>query len=125
KLTHRIGLRGYDTGMEGDARRQLPSVDALLEAARSNGGAPLLETVGHGGAVEVARRLLAEERERLAAGAPIATLDQLVTRLESALADRSKPSLQRVINATGVILQTNLVRAPLSDAAVAAMEAAA
>ena len=45
--------------------------------------------------------------------------------LESELADRLRPSLGRVINATGVVLHTNLGRAPLADAAIAAAVRAA
>src|SRR5690606_15118692 len=59
----------------------------------------------------------ADGRTHAAAG----SLDAEVLRLTgAALARRGSSSLRRVINATGVVLHTNLGRAPLSDAATAA-----
>jgi L-seryl-tRNA(Ser) seleniumtransferase len=45
-------------------------------------------------------------------------LEELATRVEQSLRSATRTSLRRVINATGVILQTNLGRAPLSEAAI-------
>src|ERR1700744_1138620 len=45
-------------------------------------------------------------------------LDQLGTKVEQSLRSATRTSLRQVINATGVILQTNLGRAPLSEAAI-------
>src|SRR5271154_2062697 len=47
-----------------------------------------------------------------------AELDELGTKVEQALRSATRTSLRRVINATGVILQTNLGRAPLSEAVI-------
>jgi L-seryl-tRNA(Ser) seleniumtransferase len=103
--------------MANEQLRQLPSVDELLTLMGS--GRP------HRLAVEAARAALAATRERVRAGAsaPPAT----VIALEAAvLANRAQePSLRAVINASGVILQTNLGRAPLSDRAIAAIAAVA
>jgi len=75
--------------------RELPSVDRL--------------------ATSVARVVVGERREELLAGA--ADEADLVARA----ADRLRPSLRRVVNATGVIVHTNLGRAPLAPAARAAV----
>ncbi len=74
--------------------------------------------------VEAARRTIAARREAILAGtetaADIAPAD--VAALASELA---RPVLRRVINATGVVLHTNLGRAPLADAARVAIDEAA
>ena len=83
--------------------RDLPSVDELTRGIDD----PL--------AVEAARTLLARAREQIQDGIEPGDLGDLL-RVE--LADARRPSLRRVINATGVIAHTNLGRAPLADAAI-------
>jgi L-seryl-tRNA(Ser) seleniumtransferase len=86
-------------GASPDALRRLPSVDRL--------------------AVAVARATLAERRAELLGGAEDEV--DLVERAHQ----RLLPSLRRVLNATGVIVHTNLGRAPLAPAARAAVARAA
>jgi L-seryl-tRNA(Ser) seleniumtransferase len=87
-----VSARQPDRGGDSrDALRRLPSVDRL--------------------AVAVARATLAERRAELLSGA-----DDEVDLLARAN-DRLLPSLRRVLNATGVIVHTNLGRAPLAHAA--------
>jgi len=83
--------------------RDLPSVDEL--ARRSDD--PL--------AVEAARTVLAHAREQIRAGSDPGNLGE---RLRQELAAARAPRLRRVINATGVIVHTNLGRAPLAAAAL-------
>jgi L-seryl-tRNA(Ser) seleniumtransferase len=66
-------------------------------------------------AVDAARALLARAREEIRAGVDPG---DLATRLESALSAARRPALRRVLNATGVIVHTNLGRAPLAQAAL-------
>lgn len=75
--------------------------------------------------VSTVRDVLARAREHAAGGAEPPGIDALISEVEAAIATAARPSLRPVINATGVILQTNLGRAPLSERAIAAMEAAA
>ena len=83
--------------------RDLPSVDEL--ARRSDD--PL--------AVEAARIVLARAREEIRAGGRPGDLAELLQeQIDSARA----PHLRRVVNATGVIIHTNLGRAPLAEAAL-------
>src|SRR5262249_44134978 len=70
---------------------------------------------------EAAREALNQARSRVAAGDSPPGLDALVRAVQLVLDRVSTPSLRPVVNATGVILHTNLGRAPLSAAAVAAM----
>lgn len=98
--------------------RDLPGVDAVLRALEP-------DTLPHAIAVEAAREALRELREEIRAGAPPPALHDAVARARTRANGLQRPSLRPVINATGVILQTNLGRAPLSERAIAAMEAIA
>lgn len=73
----------------------------------------------HALAVVAARRAIDEHRAALLAGQPGS--GDLVSRAREALAALEQPSLRRVINATGVVLHTNLGRAPLAASARAAV----
>ena len=90
--------------------RDLPSVDELARDTDD----PL--------AVEAARTVLAQAREEIRAGADPGDLG---ARLRAELAALRAPSLRRVINATGVIVHTNLGRAPLAGEAIAEVAATA
>jgi L-seryl-tRNA(Ser) seleniumtransferase len=66
-------------------------------------------------AVEAARAVLARAREEIKAGADPGDLGE---RLRSELAAARRPRLRRTLNATGVVVHTNLGRAPLAEAAI-------
>ncbi len=83
--------------------RDLPSVDELVRG------------LDDALAVAAARELLARAREEIRAGAEPGDLP---ARLREALAAARRPTLRRVLNATGVIVHTNLGRAPLAPAAL-------
>jgi L-seryl-tRNA(Ser) seleniumtransferase len=94
--------------------RKLPAVDALL---RMPAIALLAAEVGAEHMTETLRSLLAEARAAIAAGRPAPQSDAWPALAEDALAQVMQLSLRPVINATGVIVHTNLGRAPLSAAA--------
>jgi L-seryl-tRNA(Ser) seleniumtransferase len=90
--------------------RGLPSVEDLSER--------LAGVVPKRVAVRAARRALEQARERISGGAPGAgDLEQLACGLA---ADVLRPRLRGVLNATGVIVHTNLGRAPLAESAARA-----
>ena len=89
--------------------RQLPSVDEVL---RSPVGQELLASAPKWAVLRAARAEIERLRKELLAGrASAADID--AERLRHAVAELRRPSLLRVINATGVVLHTNLGRAPL------------
>ena len=103
-----------------DARRALPSIDSLL---RSQPGKRASLTVGR----PVLKLTLAEVLDEVRADAqaiPRPTNDEILARA-AARASRISTGLTPVINATGVILHTNLGRAPLPERAIHAAARAA
>ncbi|MBL8130577.1 MAG: L-seryl-tRNA(Sec) selenium transferase [Anaerolineae bacterium] len=101
------------------ALRSLPSMDALLTSA---GGGGLIDRYGRSAAAQAMRDCLAEVRERLRQGeTPPTSVEALLVEIARDLERRFQPSLRPVINAAGIILHTNLGRAPLSAAAQGAM----
>ncbi len=103
-----------------DRLRRLPSVDRLL--AR-DGVSALIESFGRRRAVDALRRALDGVRNEVLAGADVPDEADIVARADTYLREQLSPTLRPVINATGVIIHTNLGRAPLSEAARTAMEA--
>jgi len=100
-----------------DPRRAMPSVDRLL---REPSIAALLERGPRNVVVAAVREALAAAR--LHQGTPPVDWAE---DIRERVARRSTPSLQPVLNGTGVVLHTNLGRAPLSDRAIAAVAAVA
>ncbi len=98
------------------ALRSLPSVDQLV---RQVGGAPGLEGIPRARLIAAAREILAAERRRLSGdGGTPADAAALGARLTDSLRRAGPFSLRPVVNATGVVLHTNLGRAPLSELAL-------
>lgn len=98
-----------------DARRALPSVSALLELG------PVRELVARTDRSVVVRAVRdTVDAARSGAGPQPVSLDEWAERIEAAVSSAERPTLRRVINATGVVLHTNLGRAPLADCAIAA-----
>jgi L-seryl-tRNA(Ser) seleniumtransferase len=97
--------------------RSLPSVDQLLQACDG-----LISAYGRPLVLIAIRTVMDEIRVDVRAGGAAPSNERILVRAESHLIAWTKPTLQPVINATGVILHTNLGRAPLSGAAIRAME---
>jgi L-seryl-tRNA(Ser) seleniumtransferase len=98
-----------------DARRALPSVDAVLREAGE------LDERARQRMTEAARDVLAEHR---ASGRAI-DAESAARVARERVAHRDRSTLRPVLNATGVILHTNLGRAPLSPRTIEAMREAA
>ncbi len=105
-----------------DAYRALPSVDELLQNHTLR---DYERKVGRAVVVDAVRAALDSARQEIRAGRaapmPALLLDAITERIEQII----RPTLKRVVNATGVILHTNLGRAPLAQDAIAAIQDAA
>jgi L-seryl-tRNA(Ser) seleniumtransferase len=97
--------------------KTLPAVGTLINQP---GYAALVADFGRAGVVAALRDQVAAERS----GSAVSDAERL-NRVEASLRKAMAPALRRVVNASGVILHTNLGRAPLSRAAVDAVAAAA
>jgi L-seryl-tRNA(Ser) seleniumtransferase len=102
--------------------RKLPSVDRLLQ---EEAVADLVARWGHELTVEAAREALDAAREDIRSGKAGPEPGVLVRQTDERLAAKLRPTLLPAINATGVIVHTNLGRAPLSAEAREAMDAVA
>lgn len=89
-------------------RRNIPSIDALL---RDPQGVRLCDSYGRERVTAHLREISGSLRARGESG-------DVLALAEESLRVESQPSLRRVINATGVVLHTNLGRAPLAPAAL-------
>jgi L-seryl-tRNA(Ser) seleniumtransferase len=105
-----------------NARRAIPSVARLLEAPVT---AALLARYRREHVVATIRTVLGELRGAVATSAAVPAPEDLLARVRSRLEAGSAPRLAPVVNATGVVLHTNLGRAPLAAEAVAAVVTAA
>jgi L-seryl-tRNA(Ser) seleniumtransferase len=96
--------------------RQIPSVDDLANQPKLR---ELALTAGRDLVIEMARRVLADIRAEMAhaAGPTQIQMSEIESRVIEQVARELAPSLTSVINATGVVLHTNLGRAPLAKSA--------
>ncbi len=95
--------------------RQLPSVEKILESEKLR---DKIEKYSHPLIAEAARETLSSIREQIKKNPQDITLDQVIEKIGQAVDEKTSDFVQPVINATGVILHTNLGRAPLSEDAL-------
>lgn len=99
--------------------QKLPSMDVLLRKKRSES---MIARYGRELTVAALRASLQSLREAIIKGASFPTLDLLFDNAENLMDSWLKSSLVPVINASGIILHTNLGRAPLSEETIIAIE---
>src|SRR5262249_14620985 len=113
-----------DASMSNNPFRDLPSVNEVLELPAIR---ELARQHAHDLVVASIRQELARTREVLSLGQADGqvTLEAVGHRVIPRLAQEMRPKLRTVINATGIILHTNLGRAPVATAAAHAAEESA
>jgi len=109
--------------------RNIPAVDELLAAPRIQG---MLAAYPRWAVLEAVRQVLADRRQRILRGRitreaaeTLLAPDAIAEAVAEAATEKAGPSFIPVINATGVVLHTNLGRAPLAPAALEAIQATA
>jgi L-seryl-tRNA(Ser) seleniumtransferase len=102
-----------------DQLRLLPSVDELLQ---SSAGQQLIVQFSRSLTLRAVRASIAQARIDISNGGQCPSYDDLLVRAEQTLQSEQQPHLRPVINATGVIINTNLGRAPLSAEALQAVQ---
>src|SRR5271166_4297029 len=103
--------------MSDNPLRKLPSVNEVLAALRQSASADVDHHAVLVGAIRVE---LAELRNKLQQGSlenGVPDASAIASRASDRIAKENRPLLRRVINATGVILHTNLGRAPMAECA--------
>lgn len=108
--------------MTGDARARLPSLTALLERQEV---AAVIAAHGRAPVLDALRAALDAGRDRAVDGGTPPAAADIVADARARLEVEEQRALRPVINATGVLLHTNLGRAPLSAAAIEAVARAA
>ncbi|MDO9545587.1 MAG: L-seryl-tRNA(Sec) selenium transferase [Pelolinea sp.] len=96
----------------------IPSVDSILQSPLAN---DLINTAGRELAVRSIRQSIDQIREKMTSGHSLPDTDTIIQQAENLVREWLKPSLVPVINASGIILHTNLGRAPLSEETIIAM----
>ena len=113
----------------GTILRKIPAVDELLATPRIQG---LLAAHPRWAVLEAVRQVLTERRQRVLGGRMsreaaemLLAPDAIAAGVAEATTEKAGPSFIPVINATGVVLHTNLGRAPLAPSALQAIQATA
>ncbi|HKS41281.1 MAG TPA: L-seryl-tRNA(Sec) selenium transferase [Blastocatellia bacterium] len=111
--------------MSSDALRLLPSIERMLARPAAE---RLSEVLSRDRVRDLLREILEDMRKQITSGqfqarqqAASFLIEEIERRLETRANASVQPSLKRVVNATGVIIHTNLGRAPLADAAIEAI----
>ncbi len=120
RLSRRGIILTVKTAAPSELFRKLPSVDDVM---RGPAVSSLASSYGHDCVVDAARIVLGRLRQEITSGlldsdALELTLTGLAGAVEKQICQALSYSLRPVINATGVILHTNLGRAPLGEAAI-------
>lgn len=111
--------------MSPNPLRSIPSVNELLDSPPLR---KLVEKISHNVVVTTVRTVLEEVRHEVQTAASERTLpsmSDLAERIARRIAERETPALRPVINATGILLHTNLGRSPLAEEAIEEMAAVA
>src|SRR5262245_51186140 len=99
--------------------RKLPSVDKLLQKEEFRS---LLGQYPRSLVLQQVQQCLADLRLEIEGGLDETRLEERLSRMEQTIAERVRrsttPSLRRVINATGVVIHTNLGRSPVAGEAI-------
>ena len=103
-------------------QEQLRLLHSVGELLHSSSGQQLVQQYSRSMALRAVRASIAQARAQIRQGAQCPSSDELLLAAEHMLKESQRPNLQPVINATGVIINTNLGRSPLSQEALQAVQ---
>src|SRR5579859_2259362 len=112
-------LEPFFMSIDQNQLRLLPSVDELLQ---SSSGSGLITHYSRNLTLRAVRAAIAQARFDILNGSACPSAEQLLGAAEQTLRGEQQPQLRSVINATGVIINTNLGRSPLSQEALQAIQ---
>ncbi len=112
-------MGGWFMGIDQNQLRLLPSIDELLQ---SPSGLRLIAQYSRSMTLRTLRATIAQARFDILNGSLCPSPEQLLAVAEHTLQQEQQPHLRSVINATGVIINTNLGRSPLSQEALRAVQ---
>jgi len=98
----------------------IPSVDTILQSPTAD---TLINIAGRELAIKAIRQSVDQIREKMRSGLPLPDVEVIIKEANKFAMKWVHPSLYPVINASGIILHTNLGRSPLSDDTIKAMQA--
>jgi L-seryl-tRNA(Ser) seleniumtransferase len=107
--------------MNAEKFRQLPGVDKVLSNKKVS---HYLNIFSQEVVVDVVRKYIDNARKRIENGREVLSEDEIIEGVVSYLQSFNTPTIKPVINATGIIIHTNLGRAPMSQEAILAMDLA-
>src|SRR5256712_1679938 len=112
-------MGGWFMSIDQNQLRLLPSIDELLQ---SPSGLRLIAQYSRSMTLRTLRATIAQARFDILNGSLCPSPEQLLAAAEHTLQQEQQPHLRSVINATGVIINTNLGRSPLSQEALRAVQ---
>jgi len=98
----------------------IPSIDTILQSPTAD---TLINIAGRELAIKAIRQSVDQIREKMRSGLPLPDVEVIIREANKFAMEWVQPSLYPVINASGIILHTNLGRSPLSDDTIKAMQA--
>jgi L-seryl-tRNA(Ser) seleniumtransferase len=107
--------------MDEEKFRQLPGVDKILSNKKVS---HYLNVFSQEVVADVVRKYIGNARKGIENGRKVSSEDEIIEGVVTYLESFNTPSIKPVINATGIIIHTNLGRAPMSQEAILAMEIA-
>jgi L-seryl-tRNA(Ser) seleniumtransferase len=99
--------------------RQLPGVDIIIQQTEI---AELSSRYGHELVTQITRRIIEDIRKNVQDGKTLPSIQQICAEVSGLIKKLTSRSLKKVINATGIIIHTNLGRAPLGEKVMAELK---
>jgi len=105
--------------MNKDEYRLLPGVDIVLQDKACEG---VIARYGLGSVTVTVRQIIEQSRQEIGKGAMAMNAEEIIAECDKLLKRKSQSSLHPVINGSGIVLHTNLGRAPLGEKVISVLQ---